>query len=143
MPREKPFGARMRTNNKLNPNIMPSPGIKSRLSHNGGRWELSPLTLCHILALQLNKNYKCLIIFIFIYFLPNACRVVAIKNYYPGIRIIIQLLQYQNKVILSALFLFIYQTTIRLSEWTNKLKGLVEDYAKWKIDLFLSVFKSA
>lgn len=35
-------------------------------------------------------HFKCFILF---------CRVVAIKNYYPGIRIIIQLLQYQNKVI--------------------------------------------
>ena len=54
-------------------------------------------------------------------FLPNACRVVAIKNYYPGIRIIIQLLQYQNKVILSMFykFLFICQSTISVSEWTT------------------------
>lgn len=33
------------------------------------------------------------------------CRVVAIKNYHPGIRIIIQLLQYQNKV--WVLFVFV------------------------------------
>ena len=33
------------------------------------------------------------------------CRVVAIKNYYPAIRIIIQLLQYQNKV--WVLFVFV------------------------------------
>ena len=29
VPREKPLGARMRTNNKLNPHMTPSPGIET------------------------------------------------------------------------------------------------------------------
>ena len=42
VPRETPLGARTRTNNKLNPHLVPSPGINSRQSpHNGGSpaWE--------------------------------------------------------------------------------------------------------
>ena len=38
--RRKSVRARTRTNNKLNPHVMPSPGIKPR----PWRWEASPLT---------------------------------------------------------------------------------------------------
>ena len=44
VPGEKPLGARTRTNNKLNPHIMPSLGIEPR-SH---WWEASALTTAPI-----------------------------------------------------------------------------------------------
>ena len=40
VPREKPLGARTRTNNKLNPHMTPSPGIEPRPHW----WEASALT---------------------------------------------------------------------------------------------------
>ena len=42
-PGEKPLGARMRTNNKLNPHMTPSPGIKPRPHW----WEVNAQPLRH------------------------------------------------------------------------------------------------
>ena len=50
VPGEKPLGARTRTNNKLNPRMTPSPGIKSGPHW----WEASALTTVLSLLLPLN-----------------------------------------------------------------------------------------
>ena len=52
MPGEKPLGARTRTNNKLNPHMRQSPGIK----HGPHWWEASALTTVPSL-LPLNPSY--------------------------------------------------------------------------------------
>ena len=60
VPREKPFGARERTNNKLNPHMLSTQD--SNLHHNGGRRTLSPLL--HLCSPKINyltsssKKYK-------------------------------------------------------------------------------------